>query len=62
MLNIKNFTDSELDKQIENARADLDASEYGTGDYNRAKGELAVAEREKQRREKQENTLLGERD
>ena len=52
MLSIKDFTDQELDKQIEDARAIMDQSEYGTGDYNQAKAELAVAEREKQKRER----------
>ena len=50
MRNIKDFTNEELDKQIENARIDLDQYEYGTGDYNHAEAELAVAEREKKRR------------
>lgn len=50
MKSIRDFTDSELDKQIEDARADLDASEYGTGDYSHAEAELAVAEMEKKRR------------
>lgn len=50
MRSIKDFTDIELDKQIEDVRIDLDQSEYGTGDYNHAEAELAVAEREKQRR------------
>ena len=54
MKSIRDFTDVELNKQIEDARADLDQSEYGTGDYNAAEAELAVAEREKQRRKSEE--------
>ena len=54
MRSIKDFTDVELDKQIEDARIDLDQSEYGTGDYNHAEAELAVAEKEKQRRGREE--------
>ena len=49
MKSIKDFTNEELNKQIEDARADLDASEYGTGDYNAALAELNVANKEKQR-------------
>lgn len=51
MLNIKDFTDKELDKQIQNAQDDMDQFEYGTGDYNRAVAELAIAKEEKKKRE-----------
>lgn len=50
MRSIKDFTDIELNKQIEDAKADLGQAEYGTGDYNHAKAELAVASKEKKRR------------
>lgn len=50
MINIRELTDEELEKQIENCRADLDEAEYGTGDYNSALAELHVAENEKNRR------------
>lgn len=52
MLNIKEFTDEELQKQIDNARTDMDNSEYGSGDYNSASAELEVALNEIKRREK----------
>lgn len=52
MISIKELTDAELDKQIRNARTDIDEAEYGSGDYNTAFAELMVAEQEKQRRER----------
>ncbi len=53
MISIKDLTDAELDKQIRDARADMDSAEYGTGDYNTALAELTVAEKEKKRKEGQ---------
>lgn len=50
MLSIKNFSDSELLKQIADAREELDSAEYGTADYNAALSELHVAEREADKR------------
>lgn len=51
MRSIRDFNDEDLDKQIENARVDMDNTEYGTGDYNSAYSELIVAQKEKERRE-----------
>jgi hypothetical protein len=51
MRSIQDFSDKELNKQIKNARNDLDKAEYGTGDYNSSYSELTVALREWQKRE-----------
>lgn len=51
MLNIKDFTDEELNNQITNLETDLNTFEYGTGDYNIALAEMEVALKEKKRRE-----------
>lgn len=51
MISIRDLTDEELDEQIDNARLEMDSSEYGSGDYNSAYSELIVAQKEKGRRE-----------
>ena len=50
MRSIRDFTDVELQEQIENATLDLEEAE-NKGDYNAAYAELTVAKREKRRRE-----------
>jgi hypothetical protein len=51
MLNIKDFTDQELEEQIANCQTELDEVDYNSGDYNHALAELEVALKEKARRE-----------
>lgn len=65
MLNIKDFSNKELDKQITECEAELDELEYGTGDYTSILAELEVAKKEKARRERKylvSNTTKVERE
>lgn len=54
MRSVKDFTDDELLKQIDNAREDMDSSDYGSGDYNSVLAELEIALKEKKCRDRGE--------